>query len=219
MTDQAPAAADDGAAETIAEPPNKVSTFTLDSAGHSTAPPPSPAATTPLPDSIPPLADPAVAAGGVAVGPAMPATGAPPTPLSVPELARRGSDRELTTATALFGLRKNEGIIYAALYDLAVREGTDNQDGTWTVQVGYKTICELSARSKRSLGRAWPRLLRWGFLAARSEHQDRVSTVYVVRSPESLDSMYKDAGITHYRILRGGKVQPFRPKPGVAEEL
>lgn len=129
-----------------------------------------------------------------------------------PEFELRGDDYVLSTCLDFFKLRRNEGKIYAALLRLAMKNGKNNGDGTWTISVGYTKLCRESGCSTRALGRAWCRLETLGFLADRKKHDDRRSARYTVLTIEALDALYKDAGCTHYRVMPDKTLQPFRAK-------
>lgn len=130
-----------------------------------------------------------------------------------PEFDPRGDDLVLNTCLDFFDVLRNEGRIYAALLRIATGDGKNNGDGTWTVRVGYTDLCRESGCSTRALGRAWPRLETLGVLIERESHKDRRAARYTIRSVELLDTRYKDAGCTHFRLLSPTNVQPFRAKP------
>lgn len=138
--------------------------------------------------------------------------------LDTPLLARLGvstfvvreDDLALTSTRLIFGTCRNDGKIYDALMQLAVATGRQIDDDAWTIRIGYSALSKASGCSPRALGRAWPRLIDWGFLQFIEPHNDRRPTKYIVRSIACVDAIYKDAGCTHFRIIRGGKIQPFR---------
>lgn len=136
---------------------------------------------------------------------------------AIPELDVRGDDHVFTSCLTFFDLHRNDGKVYATLFKLATEEGKDNGDGTRTIRVGYKKLRNASGCSTRAMGRAWPRLLDLGFLKSREPHKDRRAARYVVCSISCLDSIYKDAGCTHFRISPDRKIQPFRQKSSGAQ--
>ena len=147
-----------------------------------------------------------------------------------PEFEIRGDDYELNTCLDFFRITRNEGKIYAALLRLASGNvmtngknnhkitGKNNSDGSWTVRVGYTDLCQESGCTTRALGRAWPRLESLGFLTDRERHNDRRAARYTIRSIELLDSIYRRAGCTHFRVMPDKSLQPFRTKPSSLEQ-
>jgi hypothetical protein len=144
------------------------------------------------------------------------------TPLSaidVPWLEVRGDDLQWAGSSSLLRRRPNDGKIYATLWDLSLQKGRSIGDDTRAIRVGYTELRKCSGCSTRALGRAWPRLLAWGLLVSLEPHEDREPALYRVRSLGLVDTLYMDAGCTHFRILVGGKIQPFKAKPVVKEEV
>jgi len=130
----------------------------------------------------------------------------------VHEFVRRGDDHQMPSSLSLFEVRRNEGLIWCALLDMAKANGTPAGDETWSIQVGYKALRTATGCSTRALERAWPRLLAWGFLERIVEHHNRESKIYTIRSVARVDAIYKDFGYTYFRVMKG-ELQPFRSKP------
>lgn len=132
----------------------------------------------------------------------------------VPTFYLRGDDFKIESFASLIEPRPNDLKIYGALLRLTgdQQEGTQIDDETWRIRIGYSKICEESGCCKRALGRAWPRLERLGVVVCIKKHMDRRENLYLVRAPEWLERMYKEARCTHYRVLPKGMIQPFRPR-------
>jgi len=128
------------------------------------------------------------------------------------EFAVHGDDRKMPSCLSLFDIRRNEGRIYSALVKIAINEGMGSGEETWSIRVGYKALHTASGCNARTLGRAWPRLLEWGFLERILEHHNRCCKTYFVRSVLRVDAIYKGKGYTYFRVLKG-ELLPFRPKP------
>ena len=136
----------------------------------------------------------------------------------VPALEVRRDDRAFTSSSLLLKHNRNEERIYDALLHLAVKHGSQNDDGTWMVRVGYTALSGASGCSTKAFGRAWPRLLKWGFLRSIEPHHERQPALYAIRSLASVDAIFKKAGCTHIRVLKTGTIQPFRSVTGHGEE-
>ncbi len=133
------------------------------------------------------------------------------------ELEVRGDDHPITSCVALFDIRRNDGKIYRALLKMAMADGRCTGADIWSIRVGYTALRKATGCSSRAFGRAWPRLLAWGFLKSIEAHQDRRCARYIVRSVESVDATYKEMGYTYFRVMPDGSLQPFRPKPRVGQ--
>jgi hypothetical protein len=133
------------------------------------------------------------------------------------EFEVRGDDHEMPSCLSLFAVRRNEEKIYRALLKMAYAAGMGSGDDTWAIRVGYTALRKATGCSSRAFGRAWPRLLAWGFLKSIEAHQDRRCARYIVRSVESVDATYKEMGYTYFRVMPDGSLQPFRPKPRVGQ--
>ena len=133
--------------------------------------------------------------------------------LVVPTLVLRNDDRALTSCRVLFETYRNDGTIYDALVQIAMQRRTQIPGDMWAIRVGYTELAKASGCSRRTLQRAWPNLLKWGFVESIAPYQERVPKVYVVRSTAAVDAIYAAAGCTHIRIMRGGTIQPFRAEP------
>jgi hypothetical protein len=129
------------------------------------------------------------------------------------ELELRGDDHAMVSSVSLFEVRRNDGIIYRALLEMAMTTGRGFGTNNWSIRVGYTALRLATGCSTRALGRAWPRLQELGFLKSREAPQGRRSARYILRSIESVDEIYASVGYTHYRVMPNGKLQPFRPKP------
>jgi hypothetical protein len=129
------------------------------------------------------------------------------------EFEVRGDDHEMPSCLALFAVRRNEEKIYRALLKMANAAGMGHSDDTWAISVGYTALRKATGCSSRAFGRAWPRLLGWGFLVERVENHNRSCARYYIRSIESLSAKYRDLGYVYFRVMPDGNLQPFRPKP------
>lgn len=137
--------------------------------------------------------------------------------LGVPTFGVREDDLALTSTKLVFKTYLNDGKMYNALMRLAVADGRQTDDNTWTIRVGYTALSKASGCSPRALGRARARLIDGGFLRSTEPHNDRQPITYIVRSIACVDAIYRDAGCTHFRIMPGGKIQPFRSAPSFGE--
>jgi hypothetical protein len=135
----------------------------------------------------------------------------------VSTLEVRNDDLEFSSSRLIFQAYRNDGRIYDTLMQLAVANGDRTDDGAWTISIGYSDLRKASGCGDRALGRAWPRLLEWGFLRSIEPHTDRQPSKYILRSIACVDAIYRDAGCTHLRVLPGGKFQPFRSAPSIGE--
>lgn len=109
-------------------------------------------------------------------------------------------------STPLHHLR-NDWNTYRALVRLADRDGERISEHISCVQVGYDKLIPASSCSSRALERAFPRLAALGYVYRYPvAHHGNVDTTYWVRSPEGVKAMYRDAGCTHVRRLRGNAV-------------
>ena len=151
-------------------------------------------------------------------------SGRKPLPYS-PLLARLGvsifevreDDLELTSTRLVFRTSRNDAKIYDALMQLAVVGGHPTNQDALTIRIGYSALSKASGCSPRALGRAWPRLIDWGFLRSMEPHIDRQPTrtrEWASMSVTRYTEMY--AGLT-FRITRSGKLQPFRSVSNTGE--
>lgn len=138
---------------------------------------------------------------------------APSSLVAIHEFLLRGDDHVMSSCLSLFEVRRNERKIHRALLKMAEDRGMLPGDDTWQVSVGYDKLCKATGCSARTLGRAWPQLLGWGFLDKITEHHNRDCKVYAVRSIESVDAKYKENGYTYFRVMPDRSLLPFRPKP------
>jgi hypothetical protein len=133
---------------------------------------------------------------------------------TVPTLELRGDDVRIETYASLIEHYPNDLKIYTAMLKLADEDqkGTRVDQDSWTMRIGYAEICEASECCKRALSRAWPRLERLGIVVLIEMHKDRRENLYLVHAPEWLERKCQESGCTHYRLLKEGLIQPFRPR-------
>lgn len=132
---------------------------------------------------------------------------------SFPQFSVLGDDYPFTSCLDFFRILRNEEVIYRVLLRLATAKGKHNlYDDTWTIRVGYTRLAQESGCSKRALGRAWPRLEALGFLIEREQHTDRRPSRYKLRSISVLNRLYKEAQVTHFRVMPNKSIQPFCSK-------
>jgi hypothetical protein len=115
----------------------------------------------------------------------------------------RNDDFELTTTRLVLQRYRNDAKIYHTLMKLAVANGDPTVGEVWAIRIGYAALSTASGCDSRALGRAWRRLLEWGFLRSIEPHTDRLPTRYFVRSIACLDAIYRGAGCTHLRVYDG----------------
>lgn len=103
---------------------------------------------------------------------------------------------------------RNDGRVYAALWELARERGCQMTEHVWKLQVGYAELSRVSLCSVRALARAFPRLAALQYaIRYPAAHDGKIATTYWVRSPEGCSALLASAGCTHVRILRGRAIE------------
>lgn len=118
------------------------------------------------------------------------------------------TDVAITDAWSPLAKLRNDGRVYAALWELARERGRQMTEHVWKLQVGYAELSRVSLCSVRALARAFPRLAALQYaIRYPAAHDGKIATTYWVRSPEGCSALLASAGCTHVRILRGRAIE------------
>jgi hypothetical protein len=133
--------------------------------------------------------------------------------LVLPEFDLLPTDQIIKDAYSPLRNYRNDVRAYISLIDLSQRCGKRINEYVWRVQVGYGILVPASGCSTRALERAWARLELLSYVLRYPKgHDGKVPTTYWVRTLEGMMAMFEGAGCTHFRVLRGKRIQLFRPK-------
>jgi hypothetical protein len=131
--------------------------------------------------------------------------------VDVSEAELRFTDLRIENAFSI--LLKNDVKTYSALIRLAERDGERKSQYIWRVQVGYSVLVPESNCSTRALERAFPRLAALNYVIRYPEaHGGKIAATYWVRTPEGVMATFEASGCTHFRVLRGKRIQLLRQK-------
>lgn len=120
----------------------------------------------------------------------------------------RPIDVAITDAWSPLCKLRNDGRVYAALWELANTRGHQMAEHVWRIQAGYAELSPISRCSVRALARAFERLEALHYLLRYPRaHEGTVATTYWVRSPEGCRAMLAANSCTHVRILRGRAIE------------
>lgn len=141
--------------------------------------------------------------------------------LPVVEDALCNKDIEITNALTPLTPYVNAAYLYQTLLALAAMSTMRNPSGNsplLKVQIGYAPLSKHIQKNhdatldKWALQKAVKTLEKFCYLQRTIEaHSGTEATTYALLNPEAVMKMLAQAGCTHYRILRGGKVQLIRP--------
>lgn len=142
--------------------------------------------------------------------------------LPVVEAQLCGTDIEITDVLTPLAEHANAAYLYQALLALAALATKTNSSGNsplLKVQIGYASLIKYIHKTygatldKWALQKAAMTLEKFCYLHGKIKaHSGTAATTYTVLNPQSVMDMLAQAGCTHYRILRGRKVQLLRPQ-------
>jgi len=132
------------------------------------------------------------------------------------------TDIEITGAPTPLAPYANAAYLYQTLFALGALNTKRNPSGNsprLEVQIGYAPLIKHIRKNhdatldKWALQKAIKTLEKFCYLHRTIEaHSGTEATTYTVLDPHAVMGMLAQAGCTHYRVLRGGKVQLLRPR-------
>ncbi len=134
--------------------------------------------------------------------------------LGLEKLELRCSDNPVVDAQSLFQALRNDWNVYQALLRLARESGTKVADHVYQIQIGYADLAHASKCNARAIQRALPRLADRKYVYRCSvAHDGTHAATYWVRSEVGVMAMLEQSGCSHYRVLRGRRIQIFHADP------
>lgn len=148
--------------------------------------------------------------------------------LPVVEAQLCGTDIEITDALTPLVHYANAAYLYRtllALAKLATKKTPGGNRPCLRAQMGYAQLSKYiqanygATLDKWALQKAAKTLKEFCYMEEKIQaHSGTEATTYTPLSPQEVMAMLAQAGCTHYRVLRGGRVQLLRPRQPLQPE-